>query len=327
MIEPGPDSIALDPLTLPLHGSRLIEASAGTGKTWTIAALYVRLVLGHGGASAYARPLLPSEVVVLTFTRAATRELSERIRARLVEAARCFRGEAASADPFLAGLLEAYADGAERTEAAWRLALAAEAMDEAAVHTIDAWCQRMLREHAFDSASAFDEELAADESLLRREAALDIWRQQVLPLDGPALDAVLGVWPDAEALVADAQALLRPGPVVDDAPPDLGALVARLAAARRAAVAALKSGWTGRAQAMRDWLDDQYASKACAYSRKSLQARHYRAWLDALAAWAADAQAEAPPLSAAARRLTPAGLAEIAVAPDRALDLPPAFAA
>ena len=42
---------SLNPLRLPLQGSRLIEASAGTGKTWTIAALYLRLVLGHGGAA------------------------------------------------------------------------------------------------------------------------------------------------------------------------------------------------------------------------------------------------------------------------------------
>ena len=69
----------LDPLTLPLRGARLIEASAGTGKTWTIAALYVRLVLGHGAP----RALLPAEILVMTFTKAATRELSERIRARL----------------------------------------------------------------------------------------------------------------------------------------------------------------------------------------------------------------------------------------------------
>src|SRR5690554_3880663 len=40
----------LDPLALPLNGSALIEASAGTGKTFTIAILYVRLVLGHGQA-------------------------------------------------------------------------------------------------------------------------------------------------------------------------------------------------------------------------------------------------------------------------------------
>src|SRR6218665_1726394 len=85
-------STTLDPLRLPLRGSRLIEASAGTGKTWTIAALYLRLVLGHGDdATAPARPLLPAEVLVMTFTRAATRELSDRIRQRLMQAARCFR--------------------------------------------------------------------------------------------------------------------------------------------------------------------------------------------------------------------------------------------
>ena len=61
----------LAPLTFPLHGSRLIEASAGTGKTWTIAALYVRLVLGHGGENGYRRPLLPADILVMTFTRAA----------------------------------------------------------------------------------------------------------------------------------------------------------------------------------------------------------------------------------------------------------------
>ena len=89
----------LDPLTLPLWGSRLIEASAGTGKTWTIAALYLRLVLGHGDVDAEGRPtgslrpLVPSEILVMTFTRAATRELSDRIRSRLVDAAACFRGD------------------------------------------------------------------------------------------------------------------------------------------------------------------------------------------------------------------------------------------
>ncbi|NBS67206.1 MAG: hypothetical protein EBT33_23255, partial [Betaproteobacteria bacterium] len=86
----------LNAYRLPLFGSRLIEASAGTGKTWTIAALYLRLVLGHGEASpeptAFRAALMPAEILVMTFTRAATRELSNRIRSRLVEAARCFRG-------------------------------------------------------------------------------------------------------------------------------------------------------------------------------------------------------------------------------------------
>jgi exodeoxyribonuclease V beta subunit len=107
----------LDPLRFPLQGSRLIEASAGTGKTFTIATLYVRLVLGHRPAPArmsarisQGRPkpwlnqpqmwpptpgLTPPEILVVTFTEAATQELRDRIRSRLTEAAGYFRAEAA----------------------------------------------------------------------------------------------------------------------------------------------------------------------------------------------------------------------------------------
>ena len=86
-------------LRFPLRGSRLIEASAGTGKTFTISALYLRLVLGHGDAeTGFGRALLPPEILVVTFTDAATRELRDRIRARLVQAARVFRAEEAGDD-------------------------------------------------------------------------------------------------------------------------------------------------------------------------------------------------------------------------------------
>ena len=185
----------LAPLTFPLHGSRLIEASAGTGKTWTIAALYVRLVLGHGGENGYRRPLLPADILVMTFTRAATRELSNRVRERLVEAAAYVRrfeelGEDDTRDDYLDAILESYPSHAERQQAAHRLMLAAETMDEAAIFTIDAWCQRMLREHAFDSGSLFDEELVSDEQALFEDAAHDYWRQQVYPLNAVSLEAV-----------------------------------------------------------------------------------------------------------------------------------------
>src|SRR5690625_6610679 len=81
-------STALNMMTFPLHGTRLIEASAGTGKTYTVAALYVRLVLGHGGEQGFHRPLMPPEILVMTFTDAATKELRDRVRARLTETAR-----------------------------------------------------------------------------------------------------------------------------------------------------------------------------------------------------------------------------------------------
>lgn len=97
-------------LAFPLKGSQLIEASAGTGKTFTISALYLRLVLGHGGdAWGFGRELLPPQILVVTFTDAATKELRERIRIRLAEAARFFRDEIPSPDALIADLRVHYA--------------------------------------------------------------------------------------------------------------------------------------------------------------------------------------------------------------------------
>jgi exodeoxyribonuclease V beta subunit len=304
----------LDPLRLPLWGSRLVEASAGTGKTWTIAALYLRLVLGHGGEEGHGRALLPAEVLVMTFTRAATRELSDRIRLRLLQAARCFRGDEEPADELLHDLRDAYPPGLARQQAAWRLALAAEAMDDAAVHTIDAWCQRMLREHAFDSGCLFDEELNADERAMQHEAALDYWRQQVYPLQAEAFDAVQTVWPDAAALERDATALARFDIQASAGQGSLADCLAQAQTARSAAVAALKAGWRERAEAFRAWLDAQIARKDCPFNRQKLQARRYGPWLDTLAAWAEGPDTDPPDLKSGKTRLLPTGLAEAAAA-------------
>ncbi|WP_373691167.1 UvrD-helicase domain-containing protein, partial [Endozoicomonas sp. SESOKO3] len=85
----------LEARTFPLHGNRLIEASAGTGKTYTIANLFLRLVLGHGPEhdqkkSAHCKPLTVDQILVVTFTEAATGELRDRIRARLHQAREAF---------------------------------------------------------------------------------------------------------------------------------------------------------------------------------------------------------------------------------------------
>ena len=133
-------------LAFPLRGSQLIEASAGTGKTFTISALYLRLVLGHGGeSSGFGRELLPPQILVVTFTDAATKELRERIRTRLAEAARFFRDETPAPDALIAELREQYLPE-QWPGCANRLDIAAQWMDEAAVSTIHSWCQRMLRE-------------------------------------------------------------------------------------------------------------------------------------------------------------------------------------
>ncbi|MDD4886063.1 MAG: exodeoxyribonuclease V subunit beta [Thiomonas sp.] len=306
----------LDPLRLPLQGSRLIEASAGTGKTWTIAALYLRLVLGHGAAATgFGCPLSPEQILVMTFTRAATRELADRIRTRLVEAAQCFQGarQPDPADIFLQQLLDDHPPGATREGAAWRLAMAAQAMDDAAVLTIDAWCQRMLREHAFDSGQAFDEELLANESALQQQAVRDFWRQQVYALSGEDLAGVLSLWPDPDALEKEASALRRSAQAGAQlaAPKDasLQAIWQRLHAPQRAALDALKTQWAERIAAMRQWLLALVQSADCPLSKKSYANDSVRGWFDALDAWLNDPGLPQPAIDEAVwNKLTPEGL-------------------
>jgi exodeoxyribonuclease V beta subunit len=306
----------LEPLDFPLHGSRLIEASAGTGKTWTIAALYLRLVLGHGGedgSNGYLRPLLPPEILVMTFTRAATRELSNRVRERLVQAAAFFRGEEFFDDPFLEALADSYDDETARMVAAHRLVLAAETMDEAAIFTIDAWCQRMLREHAFDSGSLFDEELVSDEQPLFEDAAHDYWRQHVYPLSGAPLAAMLACFADVDALkravrelVGRAAALAPDGGAPDVA---LGAAIVQAERERREGLAGLKTGWGERADAMQAWIAAQRDANPKAFNGNKMRPDSLARWFDALRAWAADPALHLPDLPDTAwNRLTPDGI-------------------
>ncbi len=325
----------LNPMSLPLRGSRLIEASAGTGKTYTIAALYLRLVLGHGGqASGFGRPLLPGEILVMSFTRAATRELSERIRSRLVGAAAALRGapvvqeataapDALKPDAVLKALLQTLPAGPEREHAAWRLATAAEAMDDAAVHTIDAWCQRMLREHAFDSGCLFDEELQADETAVRAEALRDFWRQEVYPLRGETLAAVLDLWKDFGDFEKDVLALMAPG-LADDS--DAASVEACLRGAeqnRMRAVASLKAGWYERADLMQAWFLERLQDKTRTPPKG--RAADIKRWVQTIQHWAVDPEATALELGAGRERLSHRELNQ-AVGADPGLTIAPCFA-
>jgi exodeoxyribonuclease V beta subunit len=316
----------LHALTFPLRGSHLIEASAGTGKTWTIAALYVRLVLGHGhGGSAPVRPMLPQDVLVMTFTRAATRELSDRIRARLSEAAQVFRGVATTEDDFLEQLKEAYAEGQPREQAAHRLALAAQAMDDAAVYTIDAWCQRMLREHAFDSGCLFEENLVGDEAALRLEAVQDYWRQQLYPMATPLVAQVQRVWRDVPALDKDMRALMAVS--LAQAPGGTLAQVFGAALAERETqLTLLKQGWVEKADHLLGWIEAQLAHQPLGWDGRKLNHKHCEAWLGVLKAWAQssdEAKVLQEDMKAGWARFTPEGLLACRKPGQAPVDLPP----
>ncbi len=163
-MSPVPFQLDHTPLT---PGITLLEASAGTGKTFTIVGLYLRLLLERG--------LSVDQILVVTFTEAATAELRERIRGRLVEARELLRGGPIAGSAGLPTLLKG--TEVDRQERQARIEAALEQFDEAAVFTIHGFCQRVLKERAFESRALFDAELAPDVTSFLQAAADQFWRQ------------------------------------------------------------------------------------------------------------------------------------------------------
>ncbi|MGY4674584.1 exodeoxyribonuclease V subunit beta [Ursidibacter arcticus] len=167
----------LDPISLPLDRSCLIEASAGTGKTYTMANLYLRLLLGVG-----CEPLMVEQILVVTFTKAATQELRDRIRKNLGKFAEIVRNPTSPKnrqtfidEPFFAQLYEQVQHNEQ--EALLRLKVAEQDIDLASIFTIDSFCQKMLFQFAFDSGVRFDIDLQTDESELLRRLSEETWRE------------------------------------------------------------------------------------------------------------------------------------------------------
>ncbi|QXP88510.1 exodeoxyribonuclease V subunit beta [Methylococcus capsulatus] len=161
----------LDVFRCPLAGVNLIEASAGTGKTWNICGLYLRLLLEQEREV--------QNILVVTFTNAATAELRERIRSRIVETLVYLRGGGGAADPFVTGLVAALEGGFDRALLRQRLERALLAFDEAAIFTIHGFCQRALAGTPFAAGLPFALELVQDDAMLAQEVANDFWRRRV----------------------------------------------------------------------------------------------------------------------------------------------------
>ena len=178
------ETIPLNPITLPLNQISLIEASAGTGKTYTIGSLYLRLLL-KAGENNFSRPLNVEEILVVTFTEMATEELKKKIRERITDAidkltafAETQDKSAFKNDEFLAALCH----DLNIFEAIHRLKLAEQNMDLAAIYTIHGFCRRMLMQYAFHSGIHFNLELIKDQSDLLVRFTNEFWREHFYPL-------------------------------------------------------------------------------------------------------------------------------------------------
>ncbi|MFZ7317722.1 exodeoxyribonuclease V subunit beta [Avibacterium avium] len=172
----------LNPATMPLQGVSLIEASAGTGKTYTMASLYIRLLL-QAGENSFSQPLSVDKILVVTFTEMATQELRERIRARIYHSKQLLLQYQATkdldvfsqgGDPLLGELVQSLPD---IPLAIQRLNWAEQSMDTAAIYTIHSFCRRMLMQYAFNSGVHFNLELVTDESDLLARLTNEFWRE------------------------------------------------------------------------------------------------------------------------------------------------------
>jgi len=151
--------------SIPLYGINLIEASAGTGKTYTIENLFTRLLLE--------KELTVEKILVVTFTEAATDELRDRIRKRLNATQIAFSNNF-SENKELSELLKKYPN---HSKAFKLLTNALRGFDEASIFTIHSFCHQTLQDNAFGSGVLFDTELASDLSHLFLEIVEDFWRQ------------------------------------------------------------------------------------------------------------------------------------------------------
>lgn len=195
-------------LPLGRGGRALVEASAGTGKTWTIGVLWWRLLLEPD------EPLAVERIVVTTFTDAAAQELRERLRQRLHQALALAGGRPA---PDLArGDDEAWllarwqGDDVTHAEDLRRLRLALADFDRAPVRTLHGLCQGILAEHPLESGQGTEPAEPTSGAALLDELARDAWRVLRQSDDDALARAGLGDL-SLSKFSATLRALLRPG--------------------------------------------------------------------------------------------------------------------
>lgn len=213
----------LMPITEPLVGNIVIEASAGTGKTFTITTLLLRLLLGLNPGQK--EPFKLEEILIVTFTNAATAELKERIFKRIIDLKRAIL-EQEEADPVLDELIETLkiksnqnvqesnidnqeiVDQGVDLETAVNLLIAAErSIDQASIFTIHGFSQRLLKENALNMGREFRFEIAENTRDVVREAIYYFWRQECYALTADHAQMVLEYFKAPESQYANSTSL------------------------------------------------------------------------------------------------------------------------
>ncbi len=155
-----------------LSGANIVEASAGTGKTYSIGLLVLRLILEKNV------PI--SRILMVTFTNQAVAELAARIREFIRHAIKAHETGDCKEKPIQQLMLD-HTDPLKLL----RLKQALSELDEAAIQTIHSFCQEALNKFALESGQAFSLELQPDVLQIANECVKEFWRNNIsgLPLE------------------------------------------------------------------------------------------------------------------------------------------------
>ncbi|MGD8607515.1 MAG: exodeoxyribonuclease V subunit beta [Myxococcales bacterium] len=259
---------AVSPELTPLESPTLVEASAGTGKTHTITTYFVRGILERG--------LRPEQILVVTYTKAATAELRIRCRTRIVQALALLDGPPKEPDVLHEVVRQAVTRfGRSRVEDRLRSALAE--MDQTSILTIHGFCQRLLQDHPLLFGIDFDFEVAEDLSTMHAELAVDFWATDLYDRPPWLLRVLAKHGVGVEFLTKLANAAAVPGVDVVGPPEPSGSIEAAVsrAEARQAEAAAI---WAANRSAISAILHDDPGLSRNVYRRGTIEAK----WLPAL---------------------------------------------
>lgn len=211
--------------TMPLYGIHLIEASAGTGKTYNITRLYLRLLLE--------RRLTVEQILVMTFTKDATEELRGRIDASIREAINYWHEFIKNDDYFIA-----ISKKISSNEALFLLKAALLTLDEAAIFTIHGFCKRVLTQHAFATGMNFNAQMETDCKSLLLEGTQD-WYRYLAKNSPEKFALVASFWQTPDHFFSDfSRALNQITPLQNLAPAQISADFNQLVEQAKAAIIA-----------------------------------------------------------------------------------------
>jgi len=178
----------LDAATIELNGKHLIEASAGTGKTYNITRIYLRLLLE--------RELTVEQILLMTFTKDATQELRGRIDV-FIRLALSDWDNLCEEDSYFATLDKRI----EKPQREFLLKRALLFLDEAAIFTIHGFCQRVLNQYAFTSGLPFNANMAANSSEITLQVCQD-WYRSLAKSDDESFMLLASFWATPDSFVS-----------------------------------------------------------------------------------------------------------------------------